>query len=344
MNRLRPPRRSRPAFTIVELLVVVAIIATLIALLLPAIQAAREAARRNSCANNLRQTAVAMHNFQAAHTVYPPSMLWDGTAGDSTGDFSALARILPFLEEEPLGSYFNPSSTEDQTMPDGTPVMSVRVGAFVCPSEINDMNKFNTNGTLNSFPANYGVNLGPWLVFDPTLSVVPQGSFYPNSRLGPKSFTDGLSNTLMAAEVKMWSSYYSGSTTATATMPTTTATICSLGGTAKMGPAVTSNTAHTEWGDGKCNQTGVTAVFVPNTVVSCSYSGANYDVDFVNSGEGKSATLATYAAMTSRSYHPTMVNAAMMDGSVRVISDGTDPVVWQALSTRAGGEVADPPE
>ena len=62
------------------------------------------------------------------------------------------------------------------------------------------MAKLNTDGSLNSYPGTYGVNLGPWLVFDPTRQNPSLGSFYVNSRLRGADFTDGLSNTLMAME------------------------------------------------------------------------------------------------------------------------------------------------
>jgi prepilin-type N-terminal cleavage/methylation domain-containing protein len=65
----------RRGFTLIELLVVIAIIAVLIALLLPAVQAAREAARRAQCRNNLKQMALAAHNYHDVNSYLPPSFL-----------------------------------------------------------------------------------------------------------------------------------------------------------------------------------------------------------------------------------------------------------------------------
>src|SRR5262249_13325026 len=93
-----------------------------------------------------------------------------------------------------------------------------------------------------------------------------------------------------------------------------------------------------EWVDGKSFETAFTTTFVPNTYVTCA-STTGYDVDFISQTESGSTTIPTYSAMTSRSYHPEVVNAAMMDGSVRVGPNRIDISLWRALSTRAGGEI-----
>jgi len=87
-----------------DVLVVIAIIAILIALLLPAVQAAREAARRISCSNNLKQLALAAHNFHSAEDGLPPSAVAD--------DMPTWAWIiLPYIENSPLQENYDKTTS-----------------------------------------------------------------------------------------------------------------------------------------------------------------------------------------------------------------------------------------
>jgi prepilin-type N-terminal cleavage/methylation domain-containing protein len=93
---------GRRGFTLVELLVVIAIIGVLIALLLPAVQAAREAARRSQCKNNLRQVAVALHNYHGANKKFPAgAYVPQGKKAtcDQYGRVNWFMRLMPFIEE-----------------------------------------------------------------------------------------------------------------------------------------------------------------------------------------------------------------------------------------------------
>src|ERR1700720_4404046 len=102
------PKRRR-AFTLIELLLVVAIIGVLIALLLPAVQAAREAARRTTCLNHLKQVGLATAHYEASHRIFPPGARWGFHEPDSEKKMhgSILVFLLPYLEEQPLYDNFD---------------------------------------------------------------------------------------------------------------------------------------------------------------------------------------------------------------------------------------------
>jgi len=329
-------RESR-AFTLVELLVVIAIIGILVALLLPAIQAAREAARRAQCQNNLKQIGVALHNFEGTNRVYPASYV--GVPG-SPGNWSAQVLLLPYLEQGSMYEEVELDKGCTDIYIGGIRLSAHRIPTYLCPDEINDKVRYDNSGQPKHWPLSYGYNVGTWFVWDPIAKRGGNGAFYPYSRLTPAAFTDGLTSTLAFAEVKAYEAYFRNSAqTGSVPMPADSGQAC-LGGSFKP------NTGHTEWSEGRCHQTGFTATFTPNTKVMCSNGGQLYDANWTNQQEGiAGATASTFAAITSRSYHTGgIVNAVLMDGSVRPISDTIELSVWQALATRNGGEAITVPQ
>ncbi len=130
----------RRAFTLVELLVVIAIIGVLVGLLLPAVQAAREAARRMQCSNNLKQLALAVHNYHDIHRQFPPGGPGTGVHPNNDGyRISAWVRILPFIEQQPLYDQVNLTGparhVPNELLPDGDRVRHKQVAAMICPSD-----------------------------------------------------------------------------------------------------------------------------------------------------------------------------------------------------------------
>jgi prepilin-type N-terminal cleavage/methylation domain-containing protein len=152
----RGDRQNRRGFTLVELLIVIAIIGMLVSLLLPAVQAAREAARRTECANNLKQIGLALQAYHDARRGFPPGWLWAPPADQSGGSSWAWSVfILPYLERNSLYDELRVDDGSALVPPPGDP-RDTLLPMFVCPSDVGpDRNKWFRGYAKSNYP---GVN------------------------------------------------------------------------------------------------------------------------------------------------------------------------------------------
>jgi prepilin-type N-terminal cleavage/methylation domain-containing protein/prepilin-type processing-associated H-X9-DG protein len=144
-------QHKRLGFTLVELLVVIAIIGVLVALLLPAIQAAREAARRSQCTNNLKQLALAIHNYEASNKRLPPGyasnsltvpapatrdpQTWDAPPGWGWGAF-----LLPHMEQTTISNQVDSAvALWDARYAE---LIRTTIGSFLCPTDSGEREPF----------------------------------------------------------------------------------------------------------------------------------------------------------------------------------------------------------
>ena len=332
------------AFTLVELLVVIAIIGVLIALLLPAIQAAREAARRSACSNNMKQIAIAVHNCHDTHQQFPNSIvqlilgvkLYDAPGDATASEKTAIENrrwtgpffiTLPFIEqvaiyEDIKDRHWPTSGNPFSANTDGT-VVQHDIPPFLCPSDPNRLRKPTHPGRVT-----YGFCFGDWPIVnygqEARRGVMRYGV---DGKIGFEAVADGTSNTMLLGERRVMTAdvvgltaspgrgsvyeniAWSGSAPGSGTAPRTC--LVEKSGSEYLSAGASQNAWRLvggSWAQGRAPIIGFSATLPPNSA-SCSRNVTQPDNGGINS---------------AGSYHPGGVNVALVDASVRFISDGID--------------------
>ncbi len=358
-------------FTLVELLVVIAIIGILVGLLLPAVQAAREAARRMQCSNNLKQTGLALHNYEASYKRFPAHQIGSGhlNALGQRGVYSGWHAMLPYLEQTPL--YQQVESF--QNVPWGAnaaqvTVLSTPLPFLMCPSDSGDQspNQPARTRTLCSYAFCTGDNYASSQTFPGErnnatesarkLPINNRGIFGRWNFPSIAQITDGTSNTIALAErQRPADAAGKGMVTAIAGTPATLIPLvcrATFNGRQYLDPAaVPSNDTSVGYRGfgGNVFFAAMTTILPPNSA-SCFIA------------EGGISYHLTNGIWSAGSEHTGGIQVALADGSVRFISDSIDsgnlsvvaPAanggglspygVWGAMGTKSAGEVASIPD
>ncbi|MBI2823222.1 MAG: DUF1559 domain-containing protein [Planctomycetia bacterium] len=319
-------RCPRAAFTLVEVLVVIAIIGILIALLLPAVQAARETSRRTACANNLKQLGLAIQAFYDSNRCFPP-----GRGGPPPKVFSPQAYLLPYVEQGTLQAQIDLASAPTNLTIGGVPysgaanafAASQTVPVLTCPS---DPAEGRVPGSTFG-GTNYAGCTGSGTVNFGTL-VAADGVFFLTSRVGFQNLTDGSSHTAAFSERTLGN----GLATTTLTRDVAGLYIWELGTGTDVTPAACDAISSGSW----YSTRGAKWILgnYGNTLYNHYYTPNATKWDCMNMAQQK-------ALMGPRSNHSGGVNLLLCDGSARFAIDSVDLAVWRAVSTCAGDEPGD---
>jgi prepilin-type N-terminal cleavage/methylation domain-containing protein/prepilin-type processing-associated H-X9-DG protein len=307
---LRLREATRGAFTLVELLVVIAIVGVLVAILLPAVQAAREAARAASCRNNLKQIATAMHLYHDSMKRLPSARIDSGATGAGASAFLA---VLPYLEEQASADLYDNTKSFKGTG-GNRDVSNTRIPVYLCPTMNLPREVPDPDPTCNEVgaPGSYAVSTGSTNSFAPNhpiFNMPPHNGAIIHPKYGATTIAkisgaDGTSKTLLVGEMNfaLRDLYW---------------TPCKPANTVKWG--------ETRW-----------AVAYPMITWGSTAAPLNSETQVtLESG------IFPNGHESFRSDHGGGVNFAFVDGSVRFIANEIDLSVYSAMATRAGGEPLD---
>jgi prepilin-type N-terminal cleavage/methylation domain-containing protein/prepilin-type processing-associated H-X9-DG protein len=308
-------KRISKAFTLIELLMVIAIIAILIGLLLPAVQKVREAMFRMSCANNLKQMAMALHNYHTEHNRFP-------LANTNITLHSWPVFILPYMEQQNIYNQYD--MKKNWFDPVNYKATQTQVKTFMCPSCPDDKNRpaldnKNLNAAISDYTVPGGLT-GNFMDFCKNNGIgVPQNTsrsaVLNGQGIGTSitEITDGTSNSFLVYESGGRPKHYiSGKVIGQADVDSVT----------------------------MCQNTSVK-------------NGITYGAAWADPGGGspvhgfnKNGTICSEACVMNctnnqeaYSFHSGGMNASFADGSVRYINENIKIVTFCALVTMAGGEV-----
>jgi prepilin-type N-terminal cleavage/methylation domain-containing protein/prepilin-type processing-associated H-X9-DG protein len=358
--------RKTRGFTLIELLVVIAIIAVLIALLLPAVQSAREAARRSQCTNNLKQLALASHNYVSVNNVLPMQTTYPAGAIQSWGwSYGWPLALAPQLEQGTIFNNFNFSAGlfGNAAVPNGTvqhgndTLIAIQLSVLICPSDGNRQRPQAPWGATN-YVGNVG-GPGQLGLFTGTIVSNPVWGGVPDQAncgiVGIENIRDGTSNTGLFSERLI------GLSANPAQVPRASSDFKrvvfdlpkGVGGGPDSGQAAALATIqacrslpgttipHATWGSGAYWLSGYPLHIVINGYLHAGPPNGpacnNYQGSFSSSSWIYFVNPQGSAPPTSN--HPGGVNVAFADGSVKFIKDTVGMQPWWALGTRASGDV-----
>lgn len=341
----------RTGFTLIELLVVIAIIGILIAMLLPAIQAAREAARRSSCANNLKQVVLAVHNYHDAQKSIPPT-----TIQSHTGSANWLVMLFPYLEQQNIHKNLSAGVPNDSNgtlsgwiISGGTFNTNVSVvtnfqsSGLVCPTRRGPM--LTTWSGLTATPIDYCAvnssnacwagsanNAAAGTLRSSANGCIVEAASYPqwyNNRAVPVksrtnfgSITDGLSYTAMFGEKNFYRRWKFGNTGIGTAAGNTT--------DSADGPGLTGSSTYAVYHSRILGGQALST--------TCTSSSSVYPLISIDGNNGTYSGDTTEERRAFGSWHPGITQFAMADGSVQIVKNFNSVTVLSALGGRNEGQ------